>query len=162
MVMGPKLAVLLDVKETEYIPAKMTNHVVDNRSTKVLGMAIVKIMTISSNRTTRQQAHIMEAGDQLYLSHQALRELPENYPEAEVTCEEGNLRQVGEVEEERPCNCQDQALPPDTPMKMSYEGTEENMDKLKEFIVHTCKASAFNVCTHQKLHLDKILPLLRL
>ena len=41
----------------------------------------------------------MEGNDQLYLSHQALRNigcLPENYPEAEVTNEKGKLRQVTE------------------------------------------------------------------
>ena len=61
-------------------------------------------MTIGTNRTTRQQAYIMEADNQLYLSHQALRDLgylPENYPETKVTNKKENLGQVTKVEEKR-------------------------------------------------------------
>ena len=72
VVMGHKHAALLGFQETEYLFAKMTIQVADNRTTRVLGMAILKITTVGTNRTTRQQAYIMEAGDQLYLSHQAL------------------------------------------------------------------------------------------
>ena len=60
----------------------------ENRSTKVLDMAISMNTTVGSNRATQQQAYILETGDQLYLSHQALWDLdcPENYTEAEVLC----------------------------------------------------------------------------
>ena len=134
-VMGPTHAAMMGIKEKECLPAKMTVQVANNRSTKVLGMAIIKITTIGSNRTTQQQAYIMETGNQLYLSHQALRDLdclPENYPEAEVTGEEGNLSQVGEVEEARSCDCTYQSLPSNMPKKMPYEATEENVDKHME------------------------------
>ena len=111
VVMGPKHAALLGVKETEYLPAKMTIQVANNRTTRVLSIAILKITRVGTNRTTRQQAYVMEASDPLYLSHQALQVLDclsENYPEADVTNEEGNFGQVTEVEEERPCNCPNQ------------------------------------------------------
>ena len=49
-----------------------------------------------------------------------------------MTSEEGNLSQVDEVKEERPCNCPDRALPPDTPTKMPYKTNEESLNKLKE------------------------------
>ena len=107
VVMGPKHAALLGVKVKEYLPAKTTHQVADNRKTRVLGMAILKITTMVSNRTTRQQAYIMEAGNLLYFSHQAFQDLgcpSENYPEAEVTNEKGNLGQMTEMEEKRPCD----------------------------------------------------------
>ena len=69
VVIGPKHEALLGVKETEYLPAKMTIQVEDNRTTRVLGLPILKITTIGTNRTTCQQAYIMEAGNQVYLSH---------------------------------------------------------------------------------------------
>ena len=114
--MGPKHAAMLGVKEAEYLPAKMTIQVANNRTTRVLGMAIFKMTTVGTNRTTRQQAYIIETGDQLYLSHQALRDLScllENYPEADVTNEKGKLGQVTEGEEERRCICPNRARPPD-------------------------------------------------
>ena len=161
VVMGPTHAAMLGMKEKEYLPVKMTIKVGDNRSTKVLGMAIIVITIIGSNRTSRQQAYIMETEDQLYLSNQALPGLgclPENYPEAEVTGQEGNLSQVGKVEENRPSDCPDRALPLDVPIEMLYKANEENVGT----IIDTYKASAFNVCTHHKLPLVNSLPPLRL
>ena len=129
-------------------------------------MAILKITTVNTTkRSTCQQAYIMEAGDQLYLRHQALRDLgclTENYPEAEVTSEEGNLGQITEVEEERPCNFLNRALPPDPPKEMPYEGIEENVDKLKKWLINYSKAPAFNMCTFQKLTLISSSPPLQL
>ena len=68
VVMGPKHAALLGVKETQYLPAKKTIQVADNRTPRVLGTAILEMTIVGTNRTTRKQAYFMEAGDQLYLS----------------------------------------------------------------------------------------------
>ena len=45
-----------------------------------------------------------------------------------MTGKEVNLMEVGEVDEKRPCDCPDRALPPDVP----YEVIEENISKLRE------------------------------
>ena len=135
VVIGPTHAPMLGIKKKEYLPAKMTIQVADNWSTMVLGMAIIKITTVGRNRTTQQQVYIMETGNQVYLSHQALRDLgclPKNYPEAEVTDVKGNLSQVDEVEEDRLCDSPDRALPPDVPIRIPNEATEENLEKVKE------------------------------
>ena len=73
VVMGPMHAAMLNIKEKEYLPAKITIQVADNRSKKGLSMTIIKITTIGSNRTTRQQAYIMELGNQLYVSPRHFR-----------------------------------------------------------------------------------------
>ena len=66
-----------------------------------------------------------------------------------MTGKEVNLMEVGEVDEKRPCDCPDPALPPDVPIIMPYEAIEENIGKLREWIINSYKA--FNVCTHHKL-----------
>ena len=75
VLMGSKHAALLGIKETEYLPAKMIIQVAYNRTIRVLGITILKITTVGTNKITRQQAYILEAGDQLYLIHQALQNL---------------------------------------------------------------------------------------
>ena len=42
MVMGPKHAAWLGVKEAEYLPTKITIKVADNWTTRVLGMAVTE------------------------------------------------------------------------------------------------------------------------
>ena len=54
VVMGPKHMALLGFKETEYLPTKMTIHVADNITTRVLGLAICKMTTVGTNRMTHQ------------------------------------------------------------------------------------------------------------
>ena len=74
---------MLGIKETDYLPAKMTIQVTHIRTTRFLGMAFIKITMVGTKRTSRQQVYIMEASDQLYLSQQGTprpglpaRELP--------------------------------------------------------------------------------------
>ena len=106
VVLGPKHTALLGVKETEYLPAKMTIQVADNRIIRTLSRATINITTVGTSRTTCQPAYIM-TGNQLYLSC-----LQDNYPEEEVTNEKDNLGPVTNGEEERPYNCPNRVLPP--------------------------------------------------
>ena len=99
----------------------------------------------------------------MFLSHEALEELgcirglvfPK--PMAEV-CEMSGP----EADEEDICKCPTRSLPPANPKKIPFPPTEENMEKLKEWIQVHFKASAFNNCSHQKLPLVKGSPLLEL
>ena len=59
LVMGPKHAAMLGIKETDYLPTKMTIQVADSRTTRVFGKAILKIMTVDTKRTTLPEAYIM-------------------------------------------------------------------------------------------------------
>ena len=79
----------------------MAIQVADNRTFRVLGMAILKITTINNNKRTRQHVYILKGNDRLYLSHQALPDLGcllENYPKAELTNEKGKLGQILKTE----------------------------------------------------------------
>ena len=53
-VVDPQHTALLGVKDMEYLAAKMTIQVADNRTMRVLGMAILKITMVGTIRTTRQ------------------------------------------------------------------------------------------------------------
>ena len=128
VMMGQKHVALQGVKETEYLPAKMTIQVADNRTIRVISMAILKITTVNPNRMTRQQVYILEGNDRLYLSQQALWDLScllESYPEAEVNKKKGKLGQVTEREKERPRNCPNRALPTDSSREMPGRGSQE-------------------------------------
>ena len=69
--------------------------------------------------------------------------------------------EVGSGEEDT-CTCPARSLPPEAPSKIPYEPIEENIEKLRAWIVEHFRSSAFNNCTHQKLPLVQGSPPLRL
>ena len=161
VVMGRRQAEMLGIRERDYLPAKMKIQVANNRTATTLGLAILEISVVGSSKTTWQQAYIIEGADRLYLSHEALKELdclPEDFPGG--AGQEGTVLKAGE--QERPCSCPDRELPPEPPTELPVEPREENIGRLKEWIVSRYRASAFNTCTHQKLPLVKSSPPLRL
>ena len=60
------------------------------------------------------------------------------------------------------CSCPARALPPHTPPQLPCAPTEENLPKLKKFILDRFAASAFNTCQRQPLPLMEGSPPLRL
>merc|ERR1712030_186869 len=48
------------------------------------------------------------------------------------------------------CGCSVRSKPPQLPERMSFE--EREVDKLQQWMLDRYVASAFNVCTHQKLN----------
>ena len=170
VVMGHEHAEMLGIKCSEYLPAAMHIHVADSRSKRAAGMAILELSAKGLDgvvRTTWQQAYIMDGAEHLYLSYEALRELEslsENYPKAEGN-QKGKVSGVeeeGEGQEPRPCNCPDRTLPPPAPLELPFEVDERNIDKLREWIVDRYRASAFNICTHQRLPMVDSAPPLKL
>ena len=49
------------------------------------------------------------------------------------------------------CHCPRRTPPPNRPNDISFEPTQENVPKLKEWILDTFGSSAFNQCPHQQL-----------
>ena len=54
---------------------------------------------------------------------------------------------------DKPCQCPKRAPPPSTPPPMPCSPSEENLPLIKQFILDTFAASAFNTCSHQPLPL---------
>lgn len=60
---------------------------------------------------------------------------------------------------ERTCNCRTRTLPPPTPSQLPFPPTEQNRDKLKQWVIDYYRSSTFNVCEHQLLPLMEGPPL---
>ena len=61
-----------------------------------------------------------------------------------------------------PCSCPIRQAPPEDPPILPCPPTQENLPKLKQYILDRYSASAFNTCEHQALPLMKDSPPLRL
>ena len=53
-------------------------------------------------------------------------------------------------EDKAPCGCKVRTEAPDPP-PIPYEPVEENIDKIKNFIIQHYSSSTMNMCSHQKL-----------
>ena len=60
------------------------------------------------------------------------------------------------------CSCPNRALPPTSPVQLPCAATEENLPKLKQYILDRFATSAFNTCQRQPLPLMEGSPPLRL
>ncbi|GFR80773.1 enzymatic polyprotein, partial [Elysia marginata] len=58
-----------------------------------------------------------------------------------------------------PCSCLRRQLPPPPPKSLPFPATEENREKLQQYLVQYYKSSPFNTCDHQPLPLMEGPPL---
>ena len=110
----------------------------------------------------------------MFLSRQACRELGiigENFPSiGTFTNKPSRLSNISapptpsepQPEERKPCSCPARTLPPTVPTDLPFQPTEENREKLENWIKEKYASSAFNQCSHQPLPLIKSSPPLKL
>lgn len=171
VVLSPNVARSLGVRDNELLKASMQIQVANGVTQAAMGMLILKISYTDrkgKNRTTWQQSYILEgAGEGLFLCQDTLDNLgcvKPDFPEPGDAHAIGNPEgeEEDQDENEKPCDCPDRGPVPEPPTSLPYEAVEENIEKLKEWIINHYKASAFNTCTHQRMPLVHSSPPLRL
>ena len=129
--------------------------ITDNRL-KIVGGLFLEMSY--NNKTTRQMVHVSMNSSGFYLSERALIDfglISPNFPNctSAATClVTPNLDSGSQIDEEDVCECIPREKPPERPQEIPYPPTEENVDRIKEWLVSAFKASAFNTCTHQPLN----------
>ena len=181
-VMGPKEAACFGIQREEYTPAAMTILVADNRTKKAMGMTILHITGENKDTgysyTTRQQVYILDGCKGFFLSDEAMEQLGvyRDFPSVGAAMAQGKASDdyksavsgAGEipssraVKSDRECKCSDREMPPEVPQELPYLPTKDNIPLLRRWIVEKYKASAFNICSNQKLPLVQGSPPLRL
>ena len=137
MVAGMNLVHQLGVKRHELIPVSFRIGAADNDPLKLIGGILVNVSL--SDRSHKQLCYIAEGVNSLLLSETTLKKLgliPENFPAVETT----NRVKVQKCEikdESDPdsCSCPERTKPPPVPGSLPFPATEENIPRLKEWIV---------------------------
>ena len=164
----------LGVTKKELIPLSNGIRSADNSGLVLLGGILVNITgkcTDDSLITTRQLCYIAEGIDCLFLSRQACKELGiigEDFPRVGAFTNHLKISNISAPSsppapgDARPCSCPARALPPPVPTALPFQPTEENREKLENWIKEKYASSAFNQCSHQPLPLIKSSPPLKL
>ena len=155
---GFKLVEKLGLSSKDLIPVNMRMHSADNRDIPILGAPILRLSgenQLGDERTTRQIAYITYSTDKLFLSREACVDLgiiPAQFPVVgEVPARTdhpappgancaGSSRDPTLLD----CNCPRRTKPPPLPTSLPCPATEENVSKLKQYLLDYYSSSTFN------------------
>ena len=162
LISGMDLVHSLGVKKHELIPVNQKLQGANNSSINLLGGLLLEISANDSTGnvvTTKQLCYIGDGVKHMLLSKSCCKELgilSQQFP----TPGENILKQVdvNKCEQVDPsdntkCSCPVREPPPPVPESIPYPPTEENIPKLKDWILEYYKSSAFNCCENQEIPL---------
>ena len=167
---GFKCVQKLGLTKTDLLPVSMEMRAANGNPIKVLGAIILKINSPSSSNNTqetRQLVYVTNETSQFFISKGACIDLgiiSSNFPAIA-----NKYHQVASADvlksatdhlnhpEQSPtpttigCDCPKREPPPALPTDLPCAATEENRQKLQDFLLNHYKSSTFNKCGHQPL-----------
>ena len=133
-------------------------HAINGENIDFLGALFLRLSgtkpSTGRKATTAAMVYVTESTDLFYLSRQAMKELGFINDSFPVICSTASTG----IEAQRtsgiaPCGCQVHRHPQGRPGKLPFAPVPENIPKMKEWLLKTFAASAFNKCPHQPLPL---------
>ena len=176
---GIKAVRHLGLTEKDLIPVSMKMHAANNKGIKILGAAIVRYSGLSDTGQTvetRQITYVTDSSDKIFLSREACEGLGMISPSFPKIGEvQTSAHVIGDSTGEgytptaaidnhgssniAPCGCLKREAPPSPPNKLPFQPTEDNREKLQDFLLNYYKSSTFNTCEHQPLPMMDVPPL---
>ena len=152
----------LGIDERNLIPVRMRMHAANERSMNILGTAILRFGGCNMDgqeRQTRQIVYVTDDTNNAYLSREgcvALGLISDSFPKIG---EAGGLHHTGNSTPEGgqadhvdgECQCPTRQRPPARPERLPFPGTEENRERLQQWLIEHYRSSTFNTCEHQTL-----------
>ena len=161
---GLNLLKELNLQPHHLIPVTMQMNAANNLGIKILGALLLKITAKSPDGQTgesHQMVYFSDVTHKLYLSKKACIDLgliPPTFPTVGEAHEPKEDQQASTDNTDTinrdttaPCGCPLRAQPPPTPHELPFEATEENRQRIEEYLKTIYSSSTFNKCTHQPL-----------
>ena len=145
---GTEILKVLGISTSSLLKTRHSIIGITDNSLDILGTVLAKIT--HKGKCTKQMIYIFSKPTGLYLSERACMDLQlieEDFPSILRTMPVKSQSQDDEEE----CECLPRTPAPEPPMTPPFEAVEENIPKLKEWMIGQFASSAFNKCTHQKL-----------
>ena len=173
----------LGLNQKDLIPVTTRMHAANNSGIKILGAIVLRFSGTSQSgqtRETRQIVYITNDSNKLFLSREtctALGIISGNFPtvgEAPQPSTANEKQKPSDAAEQihlskalntpesahhPSCNCPRRMAPPTKPTQPPFPATEENRQRLQEWLLDYYKSSTFNICEHQPLPLMDSVPM---
>ena len=150
-------------KMSDLIPVDRTMLAANREAIDIDGAILIRVSGKDQNgkiHVAPIMAYVSPATENFYLSREALIKLgviSKNFPQIGENCsiKESDAATAATTEKNSkglaPCGHFSRSLPPIRPDNLPYEPTEENIPKMKEWLLHRYASSTFNKCKHQQL-----------
>ncbi|CAE1306768.1 unnamed protein product [Acanthosepion pharaonis] len=152
---GLKVIHRLGLRESDLIPVTMHMHTATNSSIRILGAILLRLSSRDPRGQlieTRRMTYITLSSDKLFLSREACIDLgiiTNDFPTLHATYNYSAARIDGR--DKSSCGCLVRRLSPPAPTTLPFAATDENREKLQQFLLDFYGASTFNTCEPVKL-----------
>ena len=142
------------MSEKDLIPVTMRMHAANKQDIKILGAAIVRLCGISKTGKqlqTRQILYVTDNADKLFISREAciaLGMISKDFPTIGEMASLDMSSQPSII-----CECPRRRPPPSRPTILPFPATQQNVPKLKQYLLDYYRSSTFNTCEHKPLPL---------
>ena len=150
-IMGLKMLYRLGLKKRDLVRIKATATSISGTSIDIIGVVMLRLSGTDkySGKTAETAAQVRVANnvEDFYLSKQMMRDLGiigKDFPNVQVAS-------VSTSSGKASCGCPKRSPAPPLPEQLPFEATEENIGRMKAWILEQYGASAFNQCTHVPL-----------
>ena len=142
---GTEILKILNISESNLLKTRHGIVGITKNALEILGTFLAKITF--KDKYCNQMVYVTSNPMGLFLSERACADLgiiDQNFPNISLAGRSKSKLEHG-------CECIPRSKAPNMPDTMPFKPSEENIPKLKEWLIDVFSASAFNKCTHQRL-----------
>ena len=156
--MGKRVLDRLGLSTSDLVQVKQRMHAINGENIDFLGALFLRLPgtnpSTGRKATTAAMVYVTESTDLFYLSRQAMKELGIINDSFPVICSTASTGiEAHPTSGIAPCGCPVHRHPQGRPGKLPFAPFPENIPKMKEWLLKTFAATAFNKCPHQPLPL---------
>ena len=157
---GTPLLRHLGLNISHLIPTSMRMRAANQNAIVIVGALVLWLTATTESgqaMTTRQIVYFTHSTDKFFLSLEACKDLgivPKTFPHVEsdmIDASPPHSDDTEKIPEENYCDCPPRQNPPSIPTALPFPATEENREKLEQWLLDYYKGSTFNICQHQIL-----------
>ena len=147
--MGMKTFRKCGFQESDLVPVKRKMYAANNEGITIKGAVFTRLSGINKlgdRIETAEMIYITDSTDHFYLSRRAMENLQiitPDFPTINAVTNNPNST--------APCGCYKRQQPPTRPKSLPFAPTDENIPKMREWLINRFSSSTFNKCTHQRL-----------
>ena len=149
--MGVKIAYGLGFKKKDFIPVKLRMNAINTNKVEILGAILLRLSGRDKHGTVVESAqicYVTSEMDKFYISRETcinLGIISEDFP-AVGEMLPGAQSSCSAASDDDICNCPERRLPPTMPTSLPFPATEDNVPRLKRWLLNYYSWSTFNTC----------------
>ena len=164
--LGLKVFHQLGLKKHDLVGVKNRLRAINQEEINILGAVFLRISgndpVTGDTIETAIMAYVSDSTSRFYISKQAMEQLGiigSDFPRVGSATIGGVQNTPAPLQGLAPCGCPTHKKPPPHPDRLPFPATEENIPKMRQWLLDRYASSTFNRCPHQRLPLMDVPPI---